>query len=177
MQASDLHQISKPKEKKTRFFTGDNISKIIGNLVSLVIIFLLLSTAKWGVQFITDHQPAKATQAQVDSAVVKLVKPDTIRIVKPDTLTIPVEYKYKDSHFTSNGDTTFWFVAGSIRGPKDYYQGVTRVVKLPYSHFDFYQAALNMRKGDPKANDSFIENFVQISKASYISYRKYSTNN
>ena len=161
------------KEPKKRFFTGDNVSKIIGNMVSLVIVFLLLSTGKWAMEFMIDHQPVKLTQAQIDSAVVKLVKPDTVRIVKPDTLTIPVEYKYVDSHFTSNGDTTYWFLTGRLFGPNDYSYGMTRVIKLPYSHFDFYQATQMIIKRDSKANDAVIEYFSQISKATFISYNKY----
>lgn len=178
MKASDFNK--KPEEKipkLTRTFTGEHLVTIIKSLVTLGVVFLLLSTGKWFVEFLVDHQPVSATQEQVDSAVVKLIKPDTIRIVNPDTLTIPVEYKYKDSHFTSNGDTTYWFITGSLRGPKDYYQGITRVTKLPYSHFDFYQAAENIKKGNEKANDAFIEFFVQISEASYLSYRKYSKMN
>jgi len=177
MKASDFNKKPDQVPKLTRTFTGDHFVTAIKSLVSLGVVFLLLTTGKWFVEFLIDHQPIELTQIQVDSAVVRLIKPDTIRIVKPDTLTIPVEYKYVDSHFKSNGDTTYWFITGSLRGPKDFYQGVSRVIKLPYSAFNFYEAAELMRRGTKEANDSFIESFTQISKASYLSYKKYAAAN
>jgi len=178
MKASDFNKKSPEQQTpKQKYFTGDHLVTIIKSLVSLGVVFLLLSSGKWFVEFLIDHQPIELTQTQVDSAVVRLIKPDTIRIVKPDTLTIPVEYQYVDSHFKSNGDTTYWFITGSLRGPKEFYQGVSRVIKLPYSAFNFYDAAILMRKGTKEANDSFIESFTQISKASYLSYKKYAAAN
>jgi hypothetical protein len=162
------------KAPKERLLSGNNITTIIK-----MVIFLAIALCFYGIslQALKYKQPIIATQNQIDSAVVRLVKPDTIAYVKPDTLTIPVEYKYIDSHFTSNGDTTYWFVTGRIYGPKDYFQGVTRAIKLPYSLFNFDEAAKMMRKGDEKANDAIIEYFAQISKATYISYRKYAHKN
>lgn len=161
---------------RARFFTGDNVADIISKLISLAIIFLFISAGKWAIEAVVSL-PSPATQAQVDSAVVRLVKPDTITYVKPDTLTIPVEYRYVDSHFVSNGDTTYWFLTGTLRGPNDFFQNVSRVIKLPYSTFNFYQAAENMKKGTKEANDAFIESFTQISKVTYLSYRKYAGHN
>jgi hypothetical protein len=171
MKASDFNK--KPEELKipklTRTFTGDHLVAIIKSLVGIGIVFLLLSTGKWFVEFLMDHQPVLVTQEQVDSAVVKFVN--------PDTLTIPVEYKYKDSHFVSNGDTTYWFFTGNLTGPDNYYQGVSRTIKMPYPFFNFYEAADFIKKGDKKAKDTYIENFIQISKASYLSYKKYANAN
>lgn len=178
MKASDFNK--KPSEQgtpKQSNFTGEHFVNAIKALVTLGVVFLLLSTGKWFVEFLIDHQPVELTQEQVDSAVVRLIKPDTVLVANPDTLTIPVEYQYVDSHFKSNGDTTYWFLTGNLRGPKDFYQGVSRVIKLPYSTFNFYEAAELMRKGTKKANDAFIESFTQISKASYLSYRKYADAN
>jgi len=177
MKASDFNKKPSEKTPKQSTFTGEHFTQAIKALAAFGIVLVLLSTGKWFVEFLIDHQPIELTQTQVDSAVVRLIKPDTIRIVKPDTLTIPVEYQYVDSHFKSNGDTTYWFLTGSLKGPKDFYQGVSRVIKLPYSTFNFYEAAELMRKGTKEANDAFIESFTQISKASYISYRKYADNN
>jgi hypothetical protein len=178
MKASDFNKKPEQKVPKlTNTFTGDHLVKIVKSIVGLGVLYLFISFGKWGVEFLAAKNLRIVDQSQVDSAVVRLIKPDTIKIVKPDTLTIPVEYEYVDSHFKSNGDTTYWFITGSLRGPKDFYQGVSRVIKLPYSAFNFYQAAELMRKGTKEANDAFIENFIQISKASYLSYRKYADNN
>jgi hypothetical protein len=170
MKASDFNKTTSgqqmPQQKRPSSFTGEHLVKIIKSLVGLVVLYFLITFVKWGVEFVVDHELLPPTQAQVDSALFNIIKSDTIVIPRE------IEYRYEES-FGSTKDTTYWFFIGNVRGPNDYYQSYSRVIKMPYSFFNFYEASEFLKRGDKKANDTFIEDFTQISKASYISYRKY----
>ncbi len=173
MKASD-YMNQKPTEKipkLTRTFTGDHFVTIIKSLVGLGIVYLLITFAKWGIESAIKFQttPIPPTQGQVDTAVAKVIKADTLVISKQ------VEYKYEDS-FKTTKDTTYWFFTGNLTGPDNYHWN-SRVIKMPYSFFNFYEAAEFLKRGNKKAKDAYIEDFIQISKASYISYRKYADAN
>lgn len=165
MAANNLPKINKPRDPGARLFSGDNIASIIKYSVLLLLGVCLYGISLQGIKVLKFQQPIVATQHQVDSAVAK--------VVKTDTITVPVEYKYKDSHFVSNGDTTYWFYTGNVHGPKDYYSGFSRTIKLTSSYFDFYEAGEWIKKQEEKSNSAYIESFIQISKASYLSYKKY----
>ena len=76
MNANNFHQLNKPKETKQDFFTGEHLATIVKYLVSLAIVFLILSAGKWSIEYVTSHQPVPPTQHQVDSSVAKIIKTD-----------------------------------------------------------------------------------------------------
>jgi hypothetical protein len=155
---------------KKRAFTWEYFINIIKTIAGLVSLYLIIMFIKWGAQFYVDHkydfQNIRVTlnQSQIDTAITK--------IIGKDTISVPITYRYEDIEFESN-DTTYWFVKYRAYGEKDYYKGGSTRVILPTSFFDFNKAAEFIVRKDNKVNEVFIENFIQISKASYISYEKY----
>jgi hypothetical protein len=174
MKASDFNkttgQPQQPQQRRPSSFTGDHFVKIIKSLVGLAILYVLINFGKWGIEFAVDHELLPPTQAQVDSALLNIIKSDTIVIPKT------VEYRYEE-YFKPTKDTTYWFFTGNLTGPDNYFSGNSRVIKMPYPFFNFYEAAEFLKKGNKKAKDAYIESFTQISKASYLSYKKYATAN
>ena len=106
-------------------------------------------------------------------------KKELIRLVKKDSsiANIPINYRYEDNGFISNGDTTYWFFEAQVDGDNNYSMRHTKIIQFPYSHFDFYKTAEYLKIKDKKAKSIFIVNFIQISKASFISYKKYCDTN
>jgi hypothetical protein len=177
MKASDFNKTTgqpqlQNQQRRPSSFTGEHLVKIVKSLVGLVILYLFITFGKWGIEFAVQHKLLPPTQAQVDSAVIKIVK------AKSDTIKIPMEVQYNyEASFKPTKDTTYWFFTGNLTGPNNYYQGNSRTIKMPYPFFNFYEAAEFLKKGNPKAKDAYIESFIQISKASYLSYKKYANAN
>ena len=175
MKASDFNKTStgpqpQYQQKRPSSFTGEHLVKIVKSLVGLAVLYCLINFGRWGIEFAVDHKLLPPTQAQVDSALFNIIKSDTLVIPKE------VEYKYSES-FGSTKDTTYWFFTGDLTGPNNYRQGNSRVIKMPYLFFNFYEAAEFLKRGNQKATEAYIESFIQISKASYISYKKYADAN
>jgi hypothetical protein len=173
MKASDFNKNpgqASPQQRRPSSFTGDHLVKIVKSIVGLIILYFFITFGKWGIEFAVEHKLLPPTQAQVDSAVLKIVKSDTIVVPKR------VEYRYEE-FFKPTKDTTYWFFTGNVTGPDNYFQGNSRTIKMPYPFFNFYEAAEFLKKGNKKAKDAYIESFIQISKASYLSYRKYANAN
>lgn len=173
MKASDFNKNpgqAAPQQRRPSSFTGDHLVKIVKSIVGLIILYFFITFGKWGIEFAVEHKLLPPTQAQVDSAVLKIVKSDTIVVPKR------VEYRYEE-FFKPTKDTTYWFFTGNVTGPDNYFQGNSRTIKMPYPFFNFYEAAEFLKKGNKKAKDAYIESFIQISKASYLSYRKYANAN
>jgi len=113
------------------------------------------------------NQPEITPTEVIEQAVLEIFEGDSV-------VSIPIEvsYEYKDINFESNGDTTYWFFLCETRNQENDKAGNSRVIKLPYSHFDFLAAADYVAKEDTKV--VFITYFRQISEASYYSYKPYS---
>lgn len=164
-------QQNTPRPPKQRVFTGEHFHNIIKTLVGLVVFYLIVTSIKWGAQFYVEHKSdfqninVTLNQNQIDTAMTKILGKDTINI--------PIAYQYEDIGFKSSKDTTYWFINYRAYGEKDYYKGGSTRVILPTSFFDFNKSAEFIARRDNKVNSVFIENFIQISKASYISYEKY----
>jgi hypothetical protein len=101
----------------------------------------------------------------------------------------PIVYEYQESTFKESGKS-YWFfkadVSGKIPGKKgETYNGTnTRVIEMPYKFFNFEYAAKYLKenvenkphnkKRNLEITHIFIEDFNQISEASYRSYSNYS---
>lgn len=91
-----------------------------------------------------------------------------------------VQYTYKPATFENTGDSTCWFVVLEEKRPNARF-GWHVTVKCPGPYFEFmsiFDNAISEDPNDPKLvynrkHDYYIENFYQISEATYNSYKEF----
>jgi hypothetical protein len=171
MKASEFYNYGSSKSEPNKKQRDPKDVLEIIKMVSLAILFLSFFA---GITIVM-VQVAKHPSPKVPEKIVQKIVSDLIK--KDSVINIPIHYRYQDSHLKSNGDTTYWFFHASVNGPKDYSCLHTKVIKLTSSYFNFYEASEFLKKKDPKCSTVFIDNFIQISQASYISYKDYANNN
>jgi hypothetical protein len=159
MKASEY---GKPQDKKENVNGLTSLQKTILLSIILIGIFTII---------ILKSRPSVLPKNIIEKELTRLVKKDS------SIANIPINYKYEDNGFVSNGDTTYWFFEAIADGDNNYSLRHTKIIQFPYSHFDFYKAAEYLKIKDKKAKTIFIVNFIQISKASYINYKKYCDTN
>ena len=131
----------------------------------LISIILICFFSIAGYQMYLENQPPKVNKEIIEEKVAEIFEQDSI-------INIPIEisYKYKDAIFESNGDTTYWFYRSIYNNGNHH----STAIMFPYSYFDFAKAANKITDGKGKDGAHFIMYFKQISKASYLTYSKYS---
>lgn len=147
-------------------FTGTHYTIMIS--VFFIGIFIYAGWNDWVL-----NQPAVVPTEEVEKIVEKIFAQDSV-------IEKYVQYTYKPATFENTGDSTCWFVVLEEKRPKARF-GWYVTVKCPGPYFEFMSIFDNAISEDPKdpklvynrKHDYYIENFYQISEATYNSYKEF----
>lgn len=143
------------------------------HLTTIVIVFFVLFFSYIGWNDWVLNQPETVAETEVEAILSDLLKEDS-------TVNIPIQYTYKPATFETQGDSTYWFVVLEEKRP-DSRWGWYITTKCPGPYFDFmsmFEHSVSDNDSDPqltynRKHDYFIENFFQISEATYKSYEEF----